>query len=428
MESEDVFECQLKKQRVLIHDKENIDPHILSSPLEAKLNEISFSRSDFEDSYSEQRFKNLRKHAGDLFRNPKKNSVKRKVTSPKKKKQPYAAVRVSRSGMTMFEMMRATDSPDKVITFLQEHGCLATQKLCPDCNGEMSLVERGDKIQSKVFRCKKRHGSTRCQRTISVTSNSFFFNIHISLFTAVWLLWGFCEGMTNLWFVRHLGLSKSTVTDWLNFCREVCMVCIEGQSRMIGGFGKIVEIDESKFVKRKYHRGKAKKCKDWVLGGICRETGECFMRIVPNRSKETLQKYIRKYVKPGSVIITDCWAAYTDIKEMVDNDGNELEYDHYTVNHSSEYVDPVTGAHTNTIEGMWAHVKRSCPKLGLRSDFLDGYLCRFIWFKLTLALGKDPFFFLLECIRQQYTLPESRLKNIAHEFVTKDSAEELIDI
>ena len=152
------------------------------------------------------------------------------------------------------------------------------------------------------------------------------------------------------------------------------------------------------------------------------------MRIVPNRSKETLQKYIRKYVKPGSVIITDCWAAYTDIKEMVDNDGNELEYDHYTVNHSSEYVDPVTGAHTNTIEGMWAHVKRSCPKLGLRSDFLDGYLCRFIWFKLTLALGKDPFFFLLECIRQQYTLPESRLKNIAHEFVTKDSAEELIDI
>ena len=99
------------------------------------------------------------------------------------------------------------------------------------------------------------------------------------------------------------------------------------------------------------------------------------------------------YVKPGSVIITDCWAAYKDIKEMVDNDGNDLDYVHYTVNHSSTYVDPVTGAHTNTVEGMWAHVIRCCPKLGLRANFLDGYLCCFIWFKLTVALGKDPFFF-----------------------------------
>ena len=197
---------------------------------------------------------------------------------------------------------------------------------------------------------------------------------------------------------------------------------------MIGGFRKIVEIDESKFVKRKYHRKKAKKCQDWVLGGICRETGECFMRVVSNRSKETLQKYIRMYVKPGSVIITDCWAAYKDIKEMVDNDGNDLDYVHYTVNHSSTYVDPVTGAHTNTVEGMWAHVKRCCPKLGLRANFLDGYLCRFIWFKLTIALGKDPFFFLLECISEQYKLPQSRLQDIVHEFVSKDSADEFIEI
>ena len=58
------------------------------------------------------------------------------------------------------------------------------------------------------------------------------------------------------------------------------MVCIQGESRKIGGYGTIVEIDESKFVKRKYHRGKAKVCEDWVLGGICREKEKCFMRIV----------------------------------------------------------------------------------------------------------------------------------------------------
>ena len=83
---------------------------------------------------------------------------------------------------------------------------------------------------------------------------------------------GFCEGMRNDWFVRHLGMSLRSVVDWLNFCREVCMVCIQESSRQIGRFGCIVEIDKSyKFVKRKYHKGKAKVCKDLVLGGICRE-------------------------------------------------------------------------------------------------------------------------------------------------------------
>ena len=263
----------------------------------------------------------------------------------------------------------------------------------------MNLTDRVDAIQSKVFKCRRRHGQTRCQKTISITSGTFFYNAHLSLFTVLWVLWGFCEGFHNSWFIRHLGLSTVTVTDWLKFCREVCMVCIEGSSRRIGGFGTIVEIDESKFVKRKYHRGKAKVCEEWVLGGVCRETGECFMVIVPNRTKETLQKYIKRYVKEGSVIITDCWAAYNDLSAMVNDNNETMDYVHYTVNHSETYVDPVTGAHTNTIEGMWAHVKRNSPKLGLRSDFLDGYLCRFIWFKLTKSIGKDSFFSFLNAFQ-----------------------------
>ena len=118
-----------------------------------------------------------------------------------------------------------------------------------------------------------------------------------------------------------------------------------------------------------------------------------------------------KYVKPGSVIITDCWAAYKELKNL-----EGMDYTHYTVNHSETYVDPVTGAHTNTIEGTWAHCKRACPKLGLRSTFLDGYICRFIWFKLTASLGKDAFFFLLECICEQYAIQNSPIRNLTNKF------------
>jgi hypothetical protein len=48
------------------------------------------------------------------------------------------------------------------------------------------------------------------------------------------------------------------VVDWSNFCRGVCAQWI--QNREIGGFDAagqpfVVEIDETKFVHHKYHRG-----------------------------------------------------------------------------------------------------------------------------------------------------------------------------
>ena len=142
------------------------------------------------------------------------------------------------------------------------------------------------------------------------------------------------------------------------------------------------------------------------MGGICRETGQVFMRIVKDRKRETLQKIIKEYVLPGTVILTDCWAAYNDLKHI-----EHLDYCHNTVNHSDTYVDPVTGAHTNTIEGTWAHCKRHVPKLGLKSSFLDGYLCRFIRFKLTKSIGKDPFLFF----HDQYKV-SSALQQVVQEF------------
>jgi len=78
---------------------------------------------------------------------------------------------------------------------------------------------------------------------------------------------------------------------------------------VVGGHGHTVEIDESKFGRRKHHRGHRVEGQ-WVFGVYERETRNCFMVPVENRTVDTLLKIIKDWVKPGTTIISDCWKVF----------------------------------------------------------------------------------------------------------------------
>ena len=68
--------------------------------------------------------------------------------------------------------------------------------------------------------------------------------------------------------INILATSIETVSDYKNYCYELCyqVVCDESLPQ-IGGPGK-VEIDKSKFGKRKSHKGNDIEGQ-WVFGIIC---------------------------------------------------------------------------------------------------------------------------------------------------------------
>ena len=171
--------------------------------------------------------------------------------------------------------------------------------------------------------------------------------------------------------------------------REVCLMWLERTegTATIGGPGVIVEIDESKFGKRKYHRGHHVDGA-WVFGGRERDNGKkCFFEIVERRDKPTLLSIIKKRILPGSVIMSDCWKAY----DCLSKEG----YTHMTVNHSENFKDPETGAHTNSIEGTWQKIKHgvSFPKFGIKSEHLGGYLAEYHWRCIAGDRERFTFFF-----------------------------------
>lgn len=75
-------------------------------------------------------------------------------------------------------------------------------------------------------------------------------------------------------------------------------------SQKIGAEGKIVQIDESRFGKQKYHRLHRVKGQ-WVFGGIEQDSTKCFMVVVDKGDKATLLLLIERWIKPGTVLISD---------------------------------------------------------------------------------------------------------------------------
>ena len=144
----------------------------------------------------------------------------------------------------------------------------------------------------------------------------------------------------------------------------------------LGGMGKIVEIDESKFGKKqKYNRGKMPNPGFWVFGAVERGTNKFVLWIVDKRDRETLQPLIKQNIERGTMIYSDDWSVYRNLED--------IGYGHEIVNHSVEFVNE-NGAHTNTIEGFWGVWKANFKQI---RGCCNIEMCRSTWMKL--CIGAD---------------------------------------
>ncbi|KAG0435503.1 hypothetical protein DMUE_4699 [Dictyocoela muelleri] len=141
----------------------------------------------------------------------------------------------------------------------------------------------------------------------------------------------------------------------------------------IGGPGKEVQIDESLFNRRKYNKGRFKKPL-WVFGGVEVGTNRCFFYEVESRNKDTLQPLIDLNINKGSDVVSDMWRAYIGLE----NKG----FNHYTVNHKYNFVNPMTGKHTQLIEGLWNLAKKKIHHdFGINRQCVQKYLDTYAWKK-----------------------------------------------
>ena len=117
------------------------------------------------------------------------------------------------------------------------------------------------------------------------------------------------------------------------------------------------------------------------------------MYYVENRKKETLIPLIKAHVPESSIITTDCFRTYNDL---------DKEYLHLTVDHSKEFVDSETGAHTQNIESLWSRVKKHFKvKNGVKKHKVQELLDLIVFFNI---FKEDPFEGFLQIIKIKWNL------------------------
>lgn len=218
--------------------------------------------------------------------------------------------------------------------------------MCPECkSGERITTRKGG-----YYRC------NACALDFTVRTGTIFERSHIPLHKwvyAMYLLVTARKGISSMQLSKEIDVTQKTAWFMLSRIREAC-----GADPLCGGgkLGGDVEVDEAfiggkesnKHERKRLQNARGGAGKVCVLG-LRERGGRTVAMPIPDRTANTVQSVIHAAVEVGSNLFTDDASAYTEM------DG--LFFRHEVVNHSAkEYVRG--NAHTNSIESVWAVLRR----------------------------------------------------------------------
>lgn len=238
--------------------------------------------------------------------------------------------------------------------------------VCPHCGGvEKIYTMKGGR--DGLYKCGD------CRKQFTVTVGTLFEGSKIPLnkwLMAVHLMCASKKGISAHQLHRMLGITYKSAWFMAHRIREAMR---EDGGGMLGGGGKVVEVDETFGNERKPKsqgkKGRGYHHKSKVLA-LVERGGRVRSFHVPSVNAATLKPYLKEQIATDSRLMTDEASQYTKV-------GREFA-EHGVVSHGiGEYVRG--DIHTNTVEGYFSIFKR-----GLKGSYhhisqkhLKRYLCEF---------------------------------------------------
>ena len=259
------------------------------------------------------------------------------------RKATKAAGKAHRRGLTIIQLFE-TFPTDSVAEKWFEEQRWSNGRACPDCGSVNTVGVKNRKPMP--YRCKdcRKHFSVR-KGTVMQSSKLGYQKWVIGIYMMATGL----KGISSMKAYRELGITQKTAWYLTQRIREgffsdptAMTGPVEMDETFIGGKRK--NMPKSK---RSKMEGRGAVGKTAVVGIKDRQTKRVAAKVVPDTKGETLLKFVRETVLPGTEVYTDDSTSYSAM------DG----FEHESVNHS--HLEYVRGrVHTNGIESLWSMLKR----------------------------------------------------------------------
>ncbi len=209
--------------------------------------------------------------------------------------------------------------------------------VCPACN----TAQEPARISTRphVLRCRK------CRKEVRLTAGTVMQDSHTPLSTWFWaayLVSSMTTGMSAVQFQRQLGLGRYETA--FQILHKLRAGMVRHDADKIGGKNTPVEVDETYIGGETRGEGKGVHHKTLVVAAVevrtakpkkqdehskaiprrgGRYAGRLRLAVVSHRTTAKLVPFVQQTVEPGTMIVTDDWAAYDKL--------GELGYDHLPV-------------------------------------------------------------------------------------------------